>query len=96
MKIYKFYADKNYADTSRDPDDIHILFEEYYHDFETAKKRVEKYIYENFLTDKFYNERNPDNPIKRVVKLDKNGEYKATHMCSYGETIYLKEINLRG
>lgn len=94
MKIYKFYADKNYADTSRDPDDIYILLD--YQDFETAKKRVEKYIDENFITDKFYNKRNPDNPIKRVVKLDKNGEYQATHICSYGETIYLKEINLKG
>jgi sulfur relay (sulfurtransferase) complex TusBCD TusD component (DsrE family) len=78
---YRIYTETNYADTSRDPDDIHITELGYKHQLDDALKFANEYIKEHFFhkdTELHYYE----------------DGYEATDFRSYGATIYVKEIKI--
>lgn len=77
---YKIYTKRNLADTSRDPDDIVIEKLAYRNSLDEAKQYANDYIKEKFLGVQ---------PLKEY----KDGSYRATNFCSYGETIIIEKVN---
>ena len=80
--IYRIYTTVNYADTSRDSDNIHINELCYKNNKEDTLIYLEKYIKKNF----FHKNTKPH--------IFKDGEIRATDFCSYGETIIAKPIKI--
>lgn len=80
MVVYKVYTKTNYADTWRDPDDIHIVDLCHKSSLDDALKVANDYIQEHFL--------------KKDTFLCENliGNYSATDFRSYGTTIYVDKI----
>ena len=76
---YKIYTRVNYAETSRDADDIRIYSIGYKDKLEDALDVANKFIYENFF--------------HKDTKLKKYGNnYQATDFCSWGKTIIVEQI----
>jgi hypothetical protein len=82
MTIYRIYTEKNYADTSRDPDDIHIEELGYKSNLDDALDIARAYIKESFI--------NKEDKLRE----DNNGNYFAHDFRSYGVTIHIKKINV--
>lgn len=82
---YRIYTSRNLADTCRDADDIHIEELGYRIELEDAKKLAYDYIKDRFFAD------NKDNKLYE----HKDGSFSAFNFCSYGETIYIKPIDLK-
>lgn len=81
--VYKIYTKVNYADTMRDPDDIHYETIAHKAALSDAVACANDYIKKYFLNKK--------------TKLS-SGEgkitYSATDFCSYGKTILIEEIKV--
>lgn len=81
--MYRVYTSVNYADTCRDPDDIHIDELGYFKKLEKALNTANSYIRKNFF--------HKDTKLTKAL----NGNYSATDFCSYGETIYVIKIDVK-
>jgi len=81
-EIYRVYTSINYADTSRDPDNIHI---EELGFFDNKEKAIS--IASNFIENNFFNK-------NTKIRELKNGNFSATDFCSYGKTIYVIKIKV--
>ncbi len=80
---YRIYTEVNYADTCRDADDIHITELGYRNKLADALLLANDFIKNNFF--------------HKDTELHENkGEnlYEATDFCSYGKTIYVKQIQI--
>ena len=81
MKIYHIYTQRNLADTMRDPDDIVTEQLSYCQSLDQAFKVAKDYIKNRFF--------------HKNTKLTKSGTgYVASDFCSYGATLYIKEIEV--
>ena len=81
--MYRVYTSVNYADTCRDPDDIHINELGYFKKLEKALDSANSYIKKHFF--------HKNTTLTKAL----NGNYSATDFCSYGETIYVIKINVK-
>lgn len=80
--VYKVFTSVNYADTSRDADNIHTNVLGNKRNLEDAKELANKYIKKNF-----------SHKNTNLVKY-KDGTYGATDFRSYGETITIEPIKI--
>lgn len=78
---YKIYTSVNYAETSRDPDDICIDEIGYKQKLDDALEVANKFIKEKFF--------------HKNTQLKQHGDnYQATDFCSWGKTIIVEKINI--
>lgn len=80
---YKIYTKVNFADTCRDPDDIHYKDVGYKNGLSDAVKIANDYIQENFFR--------KDTQLR---KGEGNIIFTALDFCSYGERIIIEEIKI--
>jgi hypothetical protein len=82
MEVFRIYKTVNYADTTRDADDIETTELGLMADEKEAVEIAKTYIKHNFAV--------------RNTKLNKykNGFYTATDFCSYGATICIEKLEL--
>jgi len=80
--MFRIYASVNAADTSRDPDDIHITELGTRSGLSSAQSVARKYIKETFY--------------HKNTKLNKSspGNYRATDLCSYGATVIIEPLTM--
>ena len=78
---YQIYTSVNYAETSRDADDIRIDNIDYKEKLEDALDVANKFIKEKFF--------HKDTKLKKY-----NNNYAATDFCSWGKTIVVEQINI--
>lgn len=83
MKIYRIYTRVNFAETSRDKDDIHTEEVGYKKTLKSAIETANDYIKEHFCRSEF------------KVKKNKDGSYSATDFCSWGETIIIESKEVK-
>mgnify|MGYP001769064602 CR=1 FL=1 len=79
---YKIYTSVNYADTCRDPDDIHFKDLGYKNELEDAIILANNYIKNHFF-----------HKDTQLIE-HKNGSFSATDFCSYGKTIIIEPIKI--
>lgn len=80
-ETFRVYISVNYADTWRDPDDIHIEELGYFN----KEKAID--TANTFIKNKFFHK---DTNLTET----KNGDFFATDFCSYGKTIHLIKIEI--
>jgi len=80
---FRIYKQVNYADTCRDADDIRVTEISYKNKLEDAIVVANNYIRKNFF-----------HKDTELHKCKDSNNYQATDFCSYGETIYIEEINI--
>lgn len=81
-EIYRVYTSVNYADTCRDPDNIHIEELGFYGNKEKAIS-----ITTDFIKNRFFHK-------NTKLTETKNNDLYATDFCSYGKTIYVIKIKV--
>jgi hypothetical protein len=82
MKIYRIYTEYNSSDRMMDPPEIHIEELTYKKTLKSALIFANSFIKKNFF---HKNTR---------IENDSCGDYQATDFCSWGKTIYIKEITI--
>lgn len=81
---YRVYTSVNYADTCRDPDDIHHETIGYKRKLEDAIALANAFIKTHFF-----------HKDTKLIHVNNNGEiYFATDCCSYGKTVIIEEIEI--
>lgn len=83
--MYKFFAQRNLAETWRDPDQIEISEEKYFSSFENLCKYVIPYL-NNKITE--------DTEKITEIKLDKNNKWHYSIFGSWMPTYYIEKITL--
>ena len=96
---YRIYTRVNYADTSRDPDDIHIEELCYKKTKKDMLKFCEEYIKENFSNPSEFcrdqdKNQNLSDKIQNKFKEEHKESYSAVDICSYGKTIIAEKITI--
>jgi len=81
--MYRVHTSVNYADTCRDPDNIHVDELGYFKKLEKALDIANSYIKNRFFHK------------NTTLTKSLNGNYSATDFCSYGKTIYVTKIILK-
>jgi hypothetical protein len=80
---YKIYKEVNYADTCRDADNIRTTDLGYKHKLKDALEMANGYIKNHFF-----------HKDTELHKCKDSNDFQATDFCSYGATIYVKEIKI--